>query len=153
MDNLNMEKLNVIVGIKRYQLVDGGAPLSFNPGDPNVYARFMGLIPKIKAVEQEMAGKAKAIDRNSKDAGEKTLMVMQEADRKMKEILNQVFGLENNFDDILLGVNLMAVTDRGRVINNVLDALTPIMDAGVKSCVDTEVDNAKLNREQRRAMQ
>lgn len=149
-----MEKLNVSVGIKRYQLVEGGALLSFNPGDPNVYARFMELVPKIKTVEQEMAGKAKALDANSADAGEQTLKIMRETDQRMKEILNQIFGKENNFDEILVGVNLMAVTEGGnRVINNVLDALTPIMNAGAKSCVETEVKSAKLNREQRRALQ
>jgi hypothetical protein len=149
-----MEKLNVSVGIKRYQLVEGGALLSFNPGDPNVYARFMELVPKIKTVEQEMAGKAKAIDANSADAGEQTLKIMRETDQRMKEILNQIFGKENNFDEILVGVNLMAVTEGGnRVINNVLEALTPIMNAGATSCVETEVKNAKLSREQRRALQ
>lgn len=149
-----MEKLNVSVGIKRYQLVEGGALLSFNPGDPNVYARYMEMIPKIKAVEQEMAGRAKAVDANSSDAGERTLQIMRETDLRMKGILNQIFGKENDFEEILCGVNLMAVTENGcRVINNVLDALTPIMNAGAKSCVDTEVKNAKLNREQRRSLQ
>lgn len=148
-----MEKLNISVGIKRYQLVEGGALLSFNPGDPNVYARFMELVPRIKDIEKEMSKKAKAIDVNSADAGEKTLKIMRETDRRMKDILNQIFGNENNFDDILVGVNLMAVTESGsRVINNVLDALSPIMNEGAKSCVDTEVNAAKLNREQRRAM-
>lgn len=148
-----MEKLNISVGIKRYQLVEGGALLSFNPGDPNVYARFMELVPRIKDTEKEMSEKAKAIDVNSADAGEQTLKIMRETDRRMKDILNQIFGNENNFDDILVGVNLMAVTESGsRVINNVLDALSPIMNEGAKSCVDTEVNAAKLNREQRRAM-
>lgn len=149
-----MEKLNISIGIKRYQLVEGGALLSFNPGDPNVYARYMEMVPKIKAVEQEMAGKAKAVDTNAADAGEKTLQLMRETDRRMKEILNQIFGKENDFDEILMGVNLMAVTEDGnRVVNNVLDALTPIMNDGAKSVVNTEVKNAKLNREQRRALQ
>lgn len=149
-----MEKLNISVGIKRYELVEGGALLSFNPGDPNVYARYMEMIPKIQAVEREMAQKANNVDVNSEDAGEKTLNIMRETDRRMKDILNQIFGAENNFDEILKGVNLMAVTEGGnRVINNVLDALTPIMNAGAKSCVETEVKTAKLNREQRRAAQ
>lgn len=149
-----MEKLNIEVGIKRYQLVEGGALLSFNPGDPNVYARYVELVPRIKAVEQEMAGKAMAVDANASDAGEKTLRIMRETDIRMKEILNQIFGKENNFDEILMGVNLMAVTGGGsRVITNVLDALTPIMQAGAASCVETEVNTARLNREQRRAMQ
>lgn len=148
-----MEKLNISVGIKRYQLVEGGALLSFNPGDPNVYARYMEMIPKIKAVEQEMSVKAKSVDVNAPDAGEKTLQIMRETDVRMKNILNQIFGSGNDFDEILAGVNLMAVTEDGsRVINNVLNALTPIMNEGAKACVDTEVKNAKLNREQRRAM-
>lgn len=149
-----MEQLNISVGIKRYQLVEGGAPLSFNPGDPNVYARYMDTLPKIKAVEQEMAGKAKAVDVNASDAGERSLKIMRETDLRMKKILNEIFGAENDFEQILRGVNLMAVTEGGnRVINNVLDALGPIMEAGAKACVTTEVQAAKLNREQRRAMQ
>lgn len=149
-----MEKLNISVGIKKYQLVEDGAPLSFNPGDPNVYARYMEMVPKIKTVEQEMAGKAKAVDANAADAGERALQIMRETDLRMKKILNEIFGTENDFDQILRGVNLMAVTEGGnRVINNVLEALTPIMNAGAKACVDTEVKTAKLNREQRRAMQ
>jgi hypothetical protein len=71
-----MEKLNISVGIKRYELVEGGALLSFNPGDPNVYARYMEMLPKIRAVEQEMSGKAKTIDVNDEAAGEKTLQIM-----------------------------------------------------------------------------
>jgi hypothetical protein len=149
-----MEKLNISVGIKRYELVEGGALLSFNPADPNVYARYMEMIPRIRAVEKEMAGKARAVDVNDEAAGEKTLQIMRETDHRMKDILNEIFGIENDFDKILKGVNLMAVTEDGsRVINNVLDALTPIMNAGAKSCVDTEVRNAKLNRENRRALQ
>ena len=149
-----MEKLNISVGIKRYELVEGGALLAFNPGDPNVYARYMENVPKIKEVEKEMAGKANAVNPNDPDAGEKTLQIMREMDRKMKAILNQIFGEENDFDQILRGVNLMAVTENGnRVINNVLEALTPVMNTGARMCVETEVTTAKMNREQRRAMQ
>lgn len=148
-----MEKLNISVGLKKYQLVDGGALLCFNAGDPNVYARYMEMIPQIKTVEHEMAEKAKSVDIDKPDAGERTLQIMRETDLRMKDILNQIFGMDNDFDRILCGVNLMAVTENGsRVINNVLDALTPIMSDGAKACVDTEVKAAKLNREQRRAM-
>lgn len=149
-----MEKLNISVGIKSYQLVEGGTVLSFNPGDPNVYARYMDVLPKIKTVEQEMSAKAKNINKSDPDAGEKSLQIMRETDRRMKKLLNEVFGEGNDFDSILKGVNLMAVTETGgRVINNVLDALTPIMNEGAKSFVESEVSLAKLNREQRRAMQ
>lgn len=149
-----MENLNISVGIKRYQLVEGGAPLAFNPSDPNVYARYMDALPQIKSVEQEMAEKAKTVNTPDADAGEKSLRIMRETDSRMKAILNSIFGEGNDFEKILVGVNLMALTENGnRVINNVLDALTPIMSDGAKACVASEVSAAKLNREQRRAMQ
>lgn len=148
-----MERLNVDVGIKSYILVDGGAPLVFNPGDPNVYARYMEAMDEIKAVEKEMSSKANAIDASGEKAGEESLKIMYETDRRMKTILNSIFGKPNDFGEILCGVSLMAVTaDGDRVINKVLEALAPIMQDGARACAETEVKEAKLNREQRRAL-
>ena len=154
-----MEKLNIDLGIKSYQFVEGGALLVFNPSDPNVYARYMNAMDEIKAVEQEMAAKANAIVAENDsveaqaEAGAKSLQIMEETDRRIKTILNGIFGGENNFDSILMGVNLMAVTEGGdRVINSLLEALAPIMENGAKACVETEIKEAKLNREQRRAL-
>lgn len=154
-----MEKLNIDLGIKSYQFVEGGAPLIFNPSDPNVYARYMNAMDEIKAVEKEMSAKANAIAAKDdsveaqSEAGAKTLQVMEETDRRIKTILNGIFGGENNFDKILMGVNIMAVTGNGdRVINSLLEALAPIMEGGAKVCAESEVREAKLNREQRRAL-
>ena len=52
-----MEKISFDSGIRSYK-INGTGVLRFNPGDPNVYARYMEAVPKIKAVEQEMAGNA-----------------------------------------------------------------------------------------------
>lgn len=154
-----MEKLNIDLGIKSYQFVEGGAPLVFNPSDPNVYARYMHAMDEIKAVETEMAAKANAIvaEDDSVDAqakaGAASLQVMEETDRRIKNILNGIFGGDNNFDGILRGVNLMAVTASGnRVINSLLEALAPIMENGAKNCVEAEIKEAKLNRDQRRSL-
>lgn len=148
-----MELLNIDIGIKSYQLVEGGAPLTFNAGDPNVYARYMEAMDKIKVVEKEMSGKANSIDASGENAGEESLKIMYETDRRMKAILNGIFGKPNDFEEILCGVSLMAVTaDGDRVINKVLEALSPIMQDGAKACAETEVKEAKLNREQRRAL-
>lgn len=147
-----MKTILIDSGLEEYQLVEGGAPLSFNPGDPNVYARYMEIVPKIKAVEQEMAGRAKAVDTNAADAGEQALKIMRETDTRMKRLLDQIFGENNDFDKILCGVNLMAVGSNGkRVVENLLDALLPIMESGAKSCVRDEVKEAKKVREARRA--
>ena len=148
-----MEILNLDLGLKEYQLP--GGVLRFNPSDPNVYARFVESADKIRAVEQEQAAKAKILtDKNPENIGEESLKIMKETDRRMKSILNEVFGTGNDFDQLLAGVNLMAVSGNGeRVITSLLEALKPIMEAGAKDCVNKEVGAAKLNREQRRAMQ
>lgn len=149
-----MQKLFIDDGMKQYQLTEGGALLRFNPKDQNLYARFVESVETIKAAEMEMAGKLHAVDRNAKNAGERTLKILRQTDIRMKNILNQVFGNDNDFDAILRGVNLMAVGDNGkRVIENVMDALLPVMEAGAKACVQEEVQEAKDNREARRANQ
>lgn len=148
-----MEQLIFDSGIKEYQ-INGKGVLRFNPSDPNVYARFMELVPKIHDIENEMNEKAKGIDRKAETAGEETLRIMRETDRRVKAILNEVFGCENDFEEILEGVNLMAVATNGeRVVTNLMNALQPIMETGAQACVKSEVDAAKLNRQQRRAMQ
>jgi hypothetical protein len=149
-----MEQLIFDSGIKEYQ-INGKGVLRFNPSDPNVYARFMDLVPKINEIEQQMNVKASKIDYNDKAvAGQEKLRIMRETDQRVKAVFNEVFGKENNFDEILEGVNLMAVASNGqRVVVNLMDALQPIMEEGAQACVRSEVDAAKLNREQRRAMQ
>ena len=77
---------------------------------------------------------------------------MEAADKKMKALLSDIFGAGNDFDKILDGVNLLAVASNGeRVINNLMDALTPIMSAGAQACAGEKVEQAKQNRAQRRA--
>lgn len=154
-----MELLNIDIGLKSYQLVEGGKPLVFNPSDPNVYARYTEAMDSIKAVETEMSAKANAVtirgdtEEARAEAGSESLRIMKETDTRIKSILDGVFGEGNDFDKILRGVNLMAVTSDGnRVINSLLEALAPIMQDGARSCAETELREAKLNREQRRAM-
>lgn len=148
-----MEQLIFDSGIKEYQ-INGKGVLRFNPSDPNVYARFVDAMPKIEQIEKEMAEKANNIGKDSGAAGEQVLRIMRETDRKIKAELSFVFGDGNDFDQILEGVNLMAVASNGeRVIANLINALQPIMENGAKECVRSEVADAKLNRAQRRAMQ
>ena len=141
--------LKLDLGIKEYRLTENGV-LRFNPSDPNVYARFLDAEKDIRAVEQEAADKAEAETDNT---GGTAIRIMAEADGKMKDILNRIFGHGNNFHTILEGVNVLAVGTNGiRIISNLLDALTPIMEQGAKDFADGKISEAKLNREQRRAM-
>ena len=147
-----MEKLIFDSGIKEYQ-INGKGVLRFNPSDPNVYGRYVDAMDKIKSVEKKMEAKAKSIEhKEGQEYGEAMIRLMCETDRQMKAILNEIFGSDNNFDELLEGVNLMAVASNGyRVVTNLIEALQPIMESGAKSCADGEIKEAKMNRAQRRA--
>lgn len=147
-----MQKLNVDIGVREFQIGDG--VLRFNPSDPNVYQRFMEAIPKVEAVEQELVEKARQIPRDENN-GKEALRLMAEADAKTKALLDEVFT-GNSFDAIVDGVNLMAVAGNGeRVITNLLAALHPIIEHGVQKFYDDKanaaVAAARANRQQRRA--
>ena len=154
-----MKKLIFDSGVQEYQLVEGGKPLRFNPSDPNVYARFMGAMDKLPAIEDELVSKAKNLEQSEADAqnsGAEVLKLMEEADRKVKQLLNEVFGGGNDFHEILCGVNLLGVGSNGeRIITNLLTALQPIMVSGAEKCaqqkVGAAVAKAQMNRAQRRA--
>ncbi len=149
-----MEQLNFDSGIREYKINNNGV-LRFNPGDPNVYARFMEASEKIQAVEKMMESKMKALGDSETD-GAAVLQILAEADKQMKEILNWVFGKGNDFDEILEGVNLMAVATNGeRVVTNLLNALLPIIHEGAENCAKQQigdaVQQAQVNRAARRA--
>ncbi len=144
-----MEKIRFDSGIREYKLGNLGV-LRFNPGDPNLYARFWEAAEKIKAIEEEMAEKAKQM--TPEKSGEAVVTLLQDADRKMKEILNWVFGQETDFDKLLCGVNLLAVGANGqRVVSNLFEALQPVLLAGAQACVKNQTQAAVARANSRRA--
>lgn len=125
-----MEKLIFDGGLREYEL--GRGVLRFNPLDPNVYERFMEVTAKIESVESDLVEGAKTLD--PKDGGA-MLSLLKSADKKAKDLLNYVFGGGNDFEYMLGGVNLMAVASNGeRVITNLFQALTPILEEGAREC-------------------
>ena len=146
-----MKKIHFDSGIKEYSL-NGQGILRFNPGDPNLYARFFEALDKIQALTEEMTTQAEKND--GELSGRDTVMLMQQTDRKVKEILSWTFGGNNDFDKILGGMNLMAVADNGRqIITNLLEALQPVLAEGAKQCSDQQVQIAMKNAEDRRKNQ
>ena len=143
-----MQKLNVDIGVREFQIDHGVTPgtriptgeepdgvLRFNPSDPNVYQRFMEAIPKVEAVEQELVEKAQQIPRDENN-GKEALRLIAEADAKTKALLDEVFA-GNSFDSILGGVSLMAVAGNGeRVVTNLMAALYPINVRGTQKFYD-----------------
>lgn len=149
-----MEKIIFDSGVKEYQINDNGV-LRFNPSDPNVYARFFEAAEQIQIIEKELVASGEVLQ-NQENVGEAAVQLMKEADKKVKEILGQVFGPGNDFDQMLGGVNLLAVACNGeRVITNLLQALLPIIEDGAKRCTDQQVGAAvqlaQKNRAARRA--
>lgn len=127
-----MEKILFDSGLRKYEL--GNGILSFNPLDPNLYERFMEATEKLKHLEQDMLDAAKGTEISGLDA----LTILRDVDRKAKDVLNKVFGGDNDFDHMLSGVNLMAVAANGeRVVTNLLTALTPILEQGARDCADS----------------
>jgi hypothetical protein len=138
-----MEKIQFDSGIKEYRL-NGMGVLRFNPGDPNVYARFMEAVERMKDLEKNlMAGK---------NAEHSALKLLMDADRQMKRELSWVFGDGNDFEKLLGGVNLLAMAGNGqRVITNLFGALQPILLSGAESCAREQAADAVAAAKTRRA--
>lgn len=138
-----MEKIRFDSGVKAYKLGDLGV-IRFHPGDPNLYARFLEAAEKIAAIEEEMAAQAKEISEND---GLQVVKILQQADARMKQTLNWVFGNSTDFDQLLGGVNLLAMGANGqRVISDLFTALQPILLAGAKSYAGEQAAKRKASR-------
>ena len=134
-----MEKIQFDSGLRSYR-VNGGEVLRFNPCDPNLYSRFMESVEKLKAVEAELTAPA-AVEQMQ---GESAVKLMGQADEKMKQILNWVFGGDNDFHRILNGVNLLAVAENGqRVVTNLFAALEPVLVEGARRCAGQVAKEAR----------
>ena len=148
-----MENLIFDNGVKEYS-INGRATLCFNPADPNVYARYVDSVEKINEIEAEMRAAGASLDENSSDYAKQSLDIMRDADAKVKAMLRETFGAQNDFDAIFDGVNVMGVAVNGKmVITNFMEMLAPILEDGAKRFVDQAVGQKQLNRKQRRAMQ
>lgn len=150
-----MKLLNVDVGVKRYILVDGGAPLRFNPSDPAVYARFQEAMQKIKNIASEMIAQAKEItdadQKTDSEMGEIAIRLESYGNCELTRIFEYIFP-GNDFAEILCGVSLMAITEDGtRVAEKVIAAIAPILEEGAETYANAEIAAAKANRENRRA--
>lgn len=135
-----MEKIQFDSGIRSYR-INGADILRFNPGDPNLYSRFLEAVEKLKDVEAELTRQAEAAE------GAQVVKLMKQADEKMKEILGWVFGPDNDFHAILGGVNLLAIADNGeRVVTNLFAALEPVLVEGAKRCAGQQAEKIKARR-------
>ena len=111
-----MKKLRLDSGVETYSLPGGGV-LRFNPADPALHLR----LERLQTQTENLTG------------------TVEEVDRQVKNLLNQVLGPGNDLDKALGGVSLFAVTQNGNtVLQNLLDALTPIFQEGAERCAQNQ---------------
>lgn len=133
-----MKTISFDSGVKAYKL--GAGVLRFHPGDPNVYARFLEGAEKLRQIEGALR----------ETAEEDAIAALQRADGEMKAILGWIFGPGNDFEEILSGVNLLAVGENGKLlVTNLFEALEPVLIEGAERCAAAAAAQAKAARDSR----
>ena len=159
-----MEKLIISTGVKSYQVNENGAILRFAPADSGMYARFLHLISVVEDITRDLDKAYKNANfedgSDADDEGVKAFATeFENADKRIKAELSKTFGekLNNDFDAIFDGVNAFSVTETGEsVITNFLNAIQPIIEAGVSDRAKkkakeqaADVSKAKAKRSQK----
>ena len=89
----------------------------------------------------------KAEGLSGEDSVEATIALTVEADRQVKQLLNQVFGGDNDFDKALGGVNLLATAGNGqRVMTNLMTLLENILAEGAERFAQDKADAIRQGR-------
>lgn len=124
--------------------------ISFNPNDVNFAQRFYELLDDFNNKEQEMLGKAKALDDTLKyDAQGKPINMgeifkfTKELDEYFREQLDYVFG-EGTSKTCFGNINVMSVDNKGnRILNNFLIAIAPYISKARQNKVNTYTNKYK----------
>lgn len=146
-----MKQLTIDTGVEEF-CINGRGVLRFNPADPNLYHRFFDAGRDLEALDKELAEKTAALPEGTDEAAEAGLALLAEYDRRIKALLGEIFGPENDFDTALGGVNLAGVAANGkRVVQNLLEALTPILQEGARRHLDAQADAAVAEADAARA--
>ena len=101
-------------------------------------------------MDEELTRRSAALP--EEESGGAALDLLADYDRRIKALLNRVFVAPNDFDTLLEGVNLAAVGTNGRrVVENLLEALTPILQVGAQHTVEATANQAVAEAEAARA--
>ena len=132
-----MEHLNLDTGVRTFA-ISGGGSLRFNPADPGLYGRFCRGAEALTELEKELAEKGAAAD------GQQMLALFQEADERIKGLLNEIFGGDNDFHKALGGVSLLAMGSNGKTVaQNLFAALGQLLEAGAEKLIEDRVTQAR----------
>lgn len=135
-------ELNIDTGVEEFR-VNGHGVMRFNPADPNLYHRFFAAGAELDGYDAALTKALAALDGDEQQRAAAGLALLNEYDGKIKKLLTGIFGAENDFDAILGGVNLAGVGANGkRVVQNLLEALTPILREGAERRLTAAADAA-----------
>ena len=146
-----MQTLHIDTGVEEFS-VNGRGVLRFNPADPNLYHRFFAAGKTLEKYDAELTESLQNVTGDEKTRAAAGLALLNEYDGKIKKLLTEIFGAENDFDAILGGVNLAGVGANGkRVVQNLLEALTPILCTGAEHRLNALADEAAAQADADRA--
>lgn len=145
-----MRQLNIDTGVEEF-CVNGRGVLRFNPADPNLYHRFFDAGRELEALDKELDRRAAELP-DGPEGAEAGLALLADYDGRIKALLGGVFGPENDFDAALGGVNLAGAAANGkRVVQNLLEALTPILQQGARRHLEARAAAAEAGAAAARA--
>ena len=160
-----VKKLKLNSGIETYDIDNGtekGAKLKVNFSDTNLYSRFLEMEKSLSDIEKEFEvetsefkGEIDETGFSNQTQSRNVIKIMRDFDVKIKNKLSDVFGSDNDFDNIFAGVNVMSLDGKGNsIISNFLSMITPIIEQSLDNVRKADSDTVKKlvgNREQRRA--
>ena len=149
-----MQNLTIDTGVQEFS-VNGRGVLRFNPGDPNVYHRFFDAKEPLARLDEELSAALTGLEEQAlpeEERAVRALALMADYDRRIKALLTGIFGPGNDFDALLEGVNLAGVACNGkRVVQNLLEALAPLLADGAQRSLTARADAAVAAAEADRA--
>ena len=134
-------ELNIDTGVEEFR-VNGRGVLRFNPADPNLYHRFFAAGAELDGYDAALTKALAALDGDEQQRAAAGLALLNEYDGKIKKLLTGILG----------GVNLAGVGANGkRVVQNLLEALTPILREGAERRLTAAADAAAARADAARA--
>ena len=107
-----MKKLKFDTGLQHWQV--GGGVLTFNPGDPNLYSRFLGAVEAMQKLTAEQT------------------LTPQQADASLREQIRTIFPDADV--DAMLPQNLLALCGNGKpLVLNFLEAVEELLVEGARA--------------------
>lgn len=136
-------ELNIDTGVEEFS-VNGRGVLRFNPADPNLYHRFFAAGKTLERHDAELTAALGQLGGDEQQRAAAGLALLQDYDGRIKRLLGEIFGAENDFDAILNGVNLAGVGANGRRV-------VPILREGAERRLHAAADAAEAAAQAARA--